>query len=236
MEIDAEVPDVIIYLGPSLSQSEAEEILPAGPEVQYCPPVRRGDLAGAIAAAPRIIGIIDGLFFENAAVGHREILGALKAGILVVGSSSMGALRAAELSPFGMEGIGEVYRRYQAGLIESDDEVALICDPVSNMALSEALVNIRITLEKALSSGVIDEEEHSALLQAAQHQYYPDRTWPQVIRGASLPSTRTDAILLWVRASGVDQKQDDARAALRYIASRMNRQMNSSDFQSSTLS
>ena len=229
------MPDVIIYLGPSLSQDEAEAILPAGPEVQYCPPVRRGDLAGAIAAGPKIIAIIDGLFFENAAVGHREILGALKAGILVVGSSSMGALRAAELSPFGMEGIGEVYRRYQTGLIESDDEVALICDPVSNIALSEALVNIRITLEKALSSGVIDEKEQSALLHAAKHQYYPDRTWPQVIRGAGLSSTRIDAILSWVRTSGVDQKQDDARAALRYIASRMNCHTNSSGSQSRTI-
>ncbi len=213
------MPDVIIYLGPSLPLHEAELILPQGSAVKYCPPVKRGDLAGAIAAGPDIIGIIDGLFFENASVGHREILGAIRAGIRVIGASSMGALRAAELSSFGMEGVGEVYRRYQSGEIESDDEVALICDPVSNAALSEALVNIRITLEKAEASGIITYEESSALFAEAQRRYYPDRTWSLVIRGAGIPSDRIDAILAWVRTSRVDQKQDDARAALQYIAS-----------------
>ncbi|PKL60877.1 MAG: TfuA-related McrA-glycine thioamidation protein, partial [Methanomicrobiales archaeon HGW-Methanomicrobiales-4] len=87
----------MIYLGPSLQPDEAEQVLPSGPEVLYLAPVRRGDLASAIAARPKIIGIIDGLFFENAAVGHREVLGALRAGIRVIGASSMGALRAAEL-------------------------------------------------------------------------------------------------------------------------------------------
>jgi len=187
--------------------------------VKYCPPVKRGDLAGAIAAKPQIIGIIDGLFFENASVGHREILGALRAGIRVIGASSMGALRAAELSSFGMEGVGEVYRRYQAGEIESDDEVALICDPVSNTALSEALVNIRITLERAELTGVISPDEGSALFAEAQRRYYPDRIWTEVIRGAGLPSDRVEAILAWARASRVDQKRDDAGAALKYIAS-----------------
>lgn len=215
------MPDVIIYLGPSLPLHEAELILPSGSAVQYCPPVKRGDLAAAIAAKPKIIGIIDGLFFENASVGHREILGAMKVGIRVIGASSMGALRAAELSSFGMEGVGEVYRRYQEGEIESDDEVALICDPVSNTALSEALVNIRITLEKAESSGIITPEERMALFSEAQKRYYPDRTWTQVIRGAGLPSDRTEEILLWVKTSRVEQKQDDAKAALKYIATLM---------------
>lgn len=86
---------------------------------------------------PRIIGIIDGVFFEDAAVGHREVLEVMKHGITVVGASSMGALRAAELEPFGMIGIGEIFRMYRDGIIESDDEVALMCDPTTNMAFSE---------------------------------------------------------------------------------------------------
>ena len=211
------MPDAIIYLGPSLSLDEAGMILPAGPAVEYRPPVRRGDLSGAIAANPRIIGIIDGLFFENAAVGHREILGALRAGIRVIGSSSMCALRAAELASFGMEGIGEVFRRYQDGRIESDDEVALICDPVSDEALSEALVNIRITLEKGVALGGITATEASLLLNIAQSQYYPERTWGMVIRAADIPAERIEEIRRWIAHNRVDQKQDDARNALHYI-------------------
>lgn len=211
------MPDVIIYLGPSLGRDEAEQILSSGPGVHYLPPVRRGDLASAIATNPKIIGIIDGLFFENAAVGHREILSALHAGIRVIGSSSMGALRAAELEPFGMEGIGEVFSRYRDGLLESDDEVALICDPVTNAALSEALVNIRITLEKAKNEGIIDEIESLNLLSSVKNRYYPDRTWGQVIRSGVISSEKTEILRIWLSLNRVDQKKDDARVALTYI-------------------
>ncbi len=36
------------------------------------------------------MGIIDGIFFDRAAVGHREIISALNAGVRVVGGASMG--------------------------------------------------------------------------------------------------------------------------------------------------
>lgn len=216
-EGDAEVPDVIIYLGPSLPLHEAEVILPAGESVCYLPPIRRGDLAQAISSRPKIIGIIDGLFFENAAVGHREILSAIRAGIRVIGGSSMGALRAAELHPFGMEGVGEVFARYRDGLIESDDEVALICDPETNIALSEVLINIRITLEKGRDSNVIAEDEYASLLAAAKGVYYPERTWSLVIRNGIPSSDRRKDIQDWIKESAVDQKKEDAKKVLKYI-------------------
>ena len=211
------MPDVIIYLGPSLPRVEAEQILPSGPEVLYLPPVRRGDLVSAIASGPKIIGIIDGLFFENAAVGHREILGALRAGIRVIGASSMGALRAAELEPFGMEGVGEVFERYRDGILESDDEVALICDPITNIALSEALVNIRITLEKARDNNLIDGDDFSNLLTSSMNLYYPERTWGQVIKSGTMPQEKREELRIWLEENRVDQKREDAKRALIYI-------------------
>lgn len=211
------MPDVIIFLGPSLLPAEAEAILPPGTEVRYLPPVRRGDLVSAIAAGPRIIGIIDGLFFENAAVGHREILTAIRAGIRVIGASSMGALRAAELAPFGMEGIGEVFRRYRDGSIESDDEVALICDPESNTALSEALINIRITLEHSYHEAILDSDEMNDLLRTAKEQYYPERTWERVIRESGLTPEKKALFRSWLTGNRMDQKGEDARSALIHI-------------------
>ncbi len=80
-------------------------------------------------------------------------------------------------------------------------------------------MNIRITLERAELTGIISPDESSTLFAEAQRRYYPDRIWTEVIRGAGLPSDRVEAILSWVRTSRVDQKQDDARAALKYIAS-----------------
>ena len=62
-----------------------------------------------------MIGLIDGYFDGVPAVAHKEILWALDQGIRVLGAASMGALRAAELAPFGMEGVGAIWRDYADG-------------------------------------------------------------------------------------------------------------------------
>ena len=141
---------IIVFLGPSLDVKLAKTILPA----EYRPPAKRGDLLRAAEDGAEIIGLIDGVFHQESAVAHREILAALRKGIRVVGASSMGALRAAEMDTLGMVGIGDVSRMYKSGVLESDDEVALVFDPDSGYSLSEPLVNIRYTLRKARECGV----------------------------------------------------------------------------------
>src|SRR3990172_2705110 len=113
----------VVYTGTSISHSDARKILDA----DYRAPVRRHDLRRilALASPPEIIGIIDGVFFDNAAVAHREIIEALKSGIIIVGGGSMGALRASELESYGMIGVGKVFEMYRNGVIEADDEVAV---------------------------------------------------------------------------------------------------------------
>ena len=53
----------------------------------------------------------------------------MEEGIQVLGASSMGALRAAELHGFGMIGYGTIFEWYRDGLIDGDDEVALWHEP-----------------------------------------------------------------------------------------------------------
>ncbi len=142
----------VVFLGPSLDRRAALAVLPA----DYRPPAARGDITRAVSDGAEVIGLIDGVFFQESSVGHREILAALSAGVRVVGASSMGALRAAELHTLGMEGVGEVFRMYRDGVLVSDDEVALAFNPESLIALSEPLVNIRATLRRAEDEGVID--------------------------------------------------------------------------------
>ncbi|AAB85485.1 conserved protein [Methanothermobacter thermautotrophicus str. Delta H] len=77
---------IIIFTGPSLSHTEASSIL----EAEYRPPVRRGDIQEAMKENPDIIGIIDGVFHQSPAVGHREIIDAIRRGVKVVGGASMG--------------------------------------------------------------------------------------------------------------------------------------------------
>ena len=207
----------IVFLGPSLDRHSAEQILPA----EYRPPARRGDILAAVRDGAKIICLIDGVFHQDSAVGHREILSALKAGVRVIGASSMGALRAAELDTLGMVGIGEIYRMYRSGELVSDDEVALVFDPDTGIALSEPLVNIRCTLQNALCDDVIDAAAHDALLAAAQSLFYPLLTYARMITAAesTTDAGTRDRFASWVRDHACDRKREDAVAALEHIKS-----------------
>ena len=209
------MPGIIVFLGPSLDLAAAETILTA----DFRPPAKRGDLLRAAEEGAAIIGLIDGVFHQESAVAHREILAAVKKGVRVVGSSSMGALRAAEMDTLGMVGIGEIYRMYKRGDLISDDEVALVFDPVSGMSLSEPLINIRFTLIHAQEEGILDAAEHEALLAAARAIFYPQRTYRSIVTraGGSVSGGTGERFLTWVETHAVDQKRRDAVAALEYI-------------------
>src|SRR5512136_196033 len=206
---------IIVFLGPSLEREAAEAILPA----DYRTPDKRGDLLHAVEEGAEIICLIDGVFHQESAVAHREILAAIKKGVRVVGSSSMGALRAAEMDTLGMMGIGKIYQMYKSGELESDDEVALVFDPSSGMALSEPLINIRFTLRRAEDSGIIDTGAHNALLAAARSVFYPQRTYRTIVyqAGDAIDEKTREQFLQWVKTNACDQKRDDAVAALEYI-------------------
>lgn len=205
----------IVFLGPSLEREAAEKILSA----EYRPPAKRGDLLRAAEEGAAIIGLIDGVFHQESAVAHREILAAVKKGVRVVGASSMGALRAAEMDTLGMTGIGEVYRMYKSGELISDDEVALVFDPETGLSLSEPLVNIRFTLKAAETEGIINGKEHEALLTAARSIFYPQRTYPKIISvaGDALAVDARDWFLAWVPDHAVDRKRLDAIEALEHM-------------------
>ncbi|HUH79442.1 MAG TPA: TfuA-related McrA-glycine thioamidation protein [Methanoregula sp.] len=208
------MPKRIVFLGPSLDRHEAEKILAA----EYRPPAKRGDIAAAVGDGADVIVLIDGVFHQDNAVAHREILRAVKKGVKIVGASSMGALRAAEMDTLGMTGVGEIYRMYKSGELESDDEVALVFDPVSGMSLSEPLVNIRCTLRRALETGVIGQQAHDALLAAARSVFYPSRTYPAIVAeaAAAVDGETRDRFFAWVEQNACDQKREDAIAVLKY--------------------
>jgi len=186
---------------------------------EYRPPAKRGDLLTAAREGATVIGLIDGVFHQESAVAHREILAAIKHGVKVVGASSMGALRAAEMDTLGMVGIGKIYRMYRSGELESDDEVALVFDPESGLALSEPLINIRCTLKRARDTGVISHAAHDALLSSARSLFYPKRTYQAIVSAAgdALDEKTRDRFLNWVISGAFDQKREDAIAALEYI-------------------
>jgi hypothetical protein len=204
--------DIVVFLGPSLDREKAKRLV----EARFLPPAKRGDITAAVTSGARIITLIDGVFFQDNAVGHREILSALEQGVRVIGASSMGALRAAELDGLGMVGVGTVYALYRDGVLVSDDEVALVYDPETGTALSEPLINIRCTLKKAEEEGVIGHEAASAILAIAASLYFPDRVWDSIFQEAEsvLSGGEIRDLAAFVSSRGVDQKRKDAIKAL----------------------
>jgi len=204
---------IVVFLGPSLDREGAREILDA----DYRPPAKRGDVFKAAKEGARIIGLIDGVFFQDSAVAHKEILHVLEMKTKVVGSSSMGALRAAELYPYGMEGIGEIYRLYMDGTLVSDDEVALVFDPVSFDPLSEPLINIRDNIRKAEEKMVIDAGAGKKILKSAQSLYFPDRTYERILEIADLDEDERERFKNFIQKEKGDLKREDAIRALERI-------------------
>ena len=206
---------VVVFLGPSCDLAAAREILDA----DYRPPAKRGAITRAVEDGARVIGLIDGVFFQDCAVAHREVLAALRAGVRVVGASSMGALRAAELDSLGMEGVGEIYRAYRDGRLVADDEVALLFDPETFVPLSEPLVNIRATIQRARECGASGADAAKARLDAARGLYFPDRTYDAIVEAAEGKAYPKDLarFLAFAEEHPVDRKREDAILALLYI-------------------
>src|SRR6202022_1677498 len=140
--------------GPSLPPA----FRPVDPALEWRPPGKQGEVYEAALARPAIIGIIDGYFEVTPTVWHKEILWAMAQGIHVYGSASIGALRAAELHTFGMIGLGRIFAAYRDGILTDDDEVAVLHGPeeLGYPPLTEAMGEIRATLDKAIAEGVLD--------------------------------------------------------------------------------
>lgn len=209
---------IIIYAGLSIPFGEAKEILDSHDDIEviYKRPIQRGDLNLAVKENPDIIAIIDGVFHQNSAVGHKEILNAMKRGIRVYGASSMGALRASELDTLGMCGIGYVYNQYASGEVDSDDDVAVMLDSETLEALSEPLINMKYVFTNAVSEGIITEEEKDELLQIAKKTFYPKRNYAQTLSSSSLDNDKKDKLIDFIRTSP-DIKKEDAKELLRHI-------------------
>ncbi len=205
---------IVVYTGLTIPFDEAKEIL----DGIYKPPIKRGELFDLIENEKDIdiILIIDGQFHNTPAVAHKEIMLAMDKGITVVGASSMGALRASELDTLGMIGIGYVYNGYRSGKIKSDDDVAVILNPETYEALSEALVNIDYKLEGAVREGIITDTEKEDLHNIAKSIYYPHRTYAKIFKESSLSEDKKNKLIRYINQHE-DIKKQDAIEALKYV-------------------
>ena len=213
---------VRLFAGPSLSAADVQaELGPIDADVVLLPPIQQGDILRLANELPDVIGIVDGLFFHAPAVLHREILLALERGVRVLGASSIGALRAAELDGFGMEGVGEIYRLYRTGAIEADDEVAVLHAPAAAAyrPLTEALVTVRRNLRLARRRRAISAGGASAALRAMRALHFTRRTRAALL--AAVPGAERPRFAAFLAREAVDLKRLDALRLVRTIARRV---------------
>ncbi len=198
--------DIVVYLGPSLPIATARSLLNA----TYLPPLKRGDLAN-LPPDTKTAGIIDGVFHHSLAESPKELIALLERGVRVYGSSSIGALRAAETHIYGMIGIGTIFQMYRDREIDADDEVAIAYDPSTDRAVSEPLVNIRLALRIAVEQEVISGKEANRIISAMKGIYYPSRSW-------QLVANMSPALAPFLNSARYDQKRDDAILLLQTIS------------------
>jgi hypothetical protein len=212
-------PKIVVFVGPTLA-GEAAQVAPFA-ELQ--PPAKQGDLHRAARRGATVIGLIDGYFDQVNSVAHKEVLAAMSAGIHVLGAASMGALRAAELCDFGMEGVGAIFEQYRRGELEDDDEVAIIHGDAGDgyRPLSDAMVDIRATLALARDQGVVDAVLHDSLVAAAKARFFADRSLATLLEGAvadGMPRGDLERLRGFLLASRVRQKRADALELLDRLA------------------
>ena len=168
-----------VFIGPTLDPGEP---VLAAPGIRVRPPVQHGDLFDAAIRDGDTVVVIDGVYHQAPAVRHKEILVLLARGVRVIGAGSIGALRAAELHPFGMVGVGSVFDAYVRGILDGDDEVAVGQEPGEGQrALTWPLVNLRKVLRLAETEGIVTSAAAAQLLEALRAVYYPQRTTAAVM-------------------------------------------------------
>jgi hypothetical protein len=201
----------VIFAGPSLGGAPP----PLPPRVEIRPPAVAGDLYAAARGGATVIGLVDGAFEDRATVWHKEILFALDQGVRVIGAASLGALRAVECAPFGMEGVGEIFARFRDGALEEDADLALCFGPaeLGYPAMSEPRVNIRATLEAAKLAGILSAREARAALDASGRVFFKELTWPRLLAdapGFGWRPARAERFAAWLPGGRVDLKRADA--------------------------
>lgn len=206
---------IVIFTGPSLHPAEAATLLDA----TYLPPVKRGDLARLLAWQPSTVGIIDGEFYQSLAVTPKEVLALLEAGVAVYGAASMGALRAVELHRHGMIGVGSVFRLFRKGVLNADDEVALVYSGETYQAVSEPLINTRYALRAAVRRGLLTRTEAGEIVSRVKSVYFPERTRQLVLSIARevAGGERTKSLRAFLATEAPDVKRRDARLLLARI-------------------
>ncbi len=167
-----------VYSKLSLGAATLKKLLP---RAEISGPIQRGDLAQDLFHY-NVVLIIDGKFHHNLAVSCDEIRDALACGLKIYGSSSMGALRASELSDFGMIGYGKIYEHIKATPYFRDDILGQVFVERNESveAVIAPFIDYYFNLRCLAAAKKINKYELETLTEAALALYYAERDWTKL--------------------------------------------------------
>jgi hypothetical protein len=208
----------VLFAGPSLA-GDLDRLRRRSRSILFAGPAACGDVARATLQGATAIGLVDGRFEDTRSVWHKEILFALSLGVAVAGAASMGALRAAECTAFGMTGIGRIFHRFASGELVDDADVAQIHAPaeLGYVPLSEPWVNVEPTLNKMFAAGLINRNEFEVLHENARNLPFRQRTYANIVKPLDPTPGRFEELLEWLEVNAVDQKRLDALELIDWL-------------------
>jgi TfuA protein len=210
----------IIFLGPSLTHEKARKILDA----EYRPPAKKGDFLRFTMPADglTVVGLVDGYFLQDYPPSPIEIYQLIiRKNTVVIGSASLGALRAVELEKFGMIGVGKIFELYKKGIVNADDEVAVTFTEEPQSLQSEAMIDIRFNLFIAKRKGIIDEITKKIVARVAKSVYFPYRNYEDILDKTKIMHPELEhgleSFRAYMRNNRRSLKEKDAIRLVEYI-------------------
>jgi hypothetical protein len=212
----------IIFLGPSLTHEKARKILDA----EYRPPAKKGDFLRFTMSADglTVVGLVDGYFLQDYPPSPIEVYQLIaRKNTVVIGSASLGALRAVELEKFGMIGVGKIFELYKKGVVNADDEIAVtFTEQEQQQSLqSEAMIDIRFNLFIAKRKGIIDEITKKTVARVAKSVYFPYRNYEDILDKTKNmhPELKLglESFRAYIRNNRQSLKEKDAIRLVEYI-------------------
>lgn len=209
----------LVFSGPTLSGLNSFK-KSLSDHFVFHPPAQCGNIIEAYREGFRRILIIDGYFEGIASVWHKEILDFIgKAGV-IMGCSSMGALRALELERFGMLGFGEIFEDYKSGNILDDDEVTVIHlgEKQDFIPISDAMVNIRYTVKDAILKKILNDSDAENILTICKNTFFKKRNLDLLVKELVKSEPSLEPFQKYLKTYGIrDLKKEDAISLLKDI-------------------
>jgi hypothetical protein len=211
----------IIYGDPSLCLARQKY----QDHFDYRNPVRSGDLHQLLEENPYRKGcvlITDGVFGESMAVSPCECMDLIHAGWLLLGASSIGALRAADCSSIGMVGIGEVFMGYRMGYYHSDADVAVLYQGEDHTEISVSIAHADYIIRQLALCYFISGSSRNRLLRDLRNIVWYNRN-PHVVSNLmefhfDNPTISKEFFVLW-RKPEANPKVRDALLACDMLSS-----------------